>query len=70
MTEPLPSSGRTFKIANLNHEHVLFQICKQLTPEQLDSVEDLRAWYEWEVNWRARPFEERKAILDREWRYD
>lgn len=61
---------RTFAVAHLNHEHALRQLCASSTDEQIDAIPDLREWYTWDTYWMGLSVEERKAILDKEWRYD
>jgi hypothetical protein len=61
---------RTFEEANLNAEYALHQLCKLVDPSVIAQVPHVAGWLAHREWWHGLTTDERKAILDKEWRYD
>lgn len=55
---------------HLDKQTALTRLCEISTPEAIASVPDLKEWWAHTLWWRSLTTEERRAILDKEWKYD
>lgn len=60
----------TYDELHINAEHALKLLCEIVPEETLSKVPNLSGWFAHKKWWSGLTLEERRDILNKEWRYD